>query len=105
MAAKKKTTKRNSATALHETLDRLEKDLPPNLGKLVKQVRRGLTDLEKQVERTRKDSEARWERQQNQVRRDIAGVLRKLEKAVEPSRKSARKSPRRKAAAGASTAS
>ncbi len=100
MAAKKKTTKRNTTRGLHRTLDRLERDLPPNLGKLVKQVRRGLVDLEKQVDKTRKESEQRWERQQTQVRRDIAAVLRKLEKAVAPPKKHSRKSTPRKAAAG-----
>ena len=100
MAAKKKTTKRNNTRGLHRTLDRLERDLPPNLGKLVKQVRRGLVDLEKQVDKTRKESEQRWERQQTQVRRDIAAMLRKLEKAVEPPRKRTPKSTSRKATAG-----
>jgi hypothetical protein len=103
MAAKKKTTKRSNTHGLHETLDRLEDELPPNLGKLVKQVRRGLVDLEKQVDKTRKESEKRWERQQTQVRRDIAAMLRRLERAVEPPKKRARKSTPRKAAAGAAS--
>lgn len=97
--AANKTTRRNNSRGLHDALDRLEKELPPNLGKLVKQVRRGLVDLEKQVEKTRKESEQRWARQQTRVRRDIAAMLRKLEKAVEPPRKRTRKSTPQKAAA------
>ena len=57
-----------------------------------------LLDLEKQVEKTRRDSERRWERQQTQVRRDIAALLRRLERAVEPPKKRTRKAPARKTA-------
>ena len=95
MAAKKKTTRRNNTKPLHQALDRIEKELPSNLGKYVHQVRKGLDDLEKQIEKTRKEGEDRWERQQNQVRRDIAAMLRRLEKAVAPPKKRA---PRKKAA-------
>ena len=96
MAQRKKTTKKTNNRGLHDALDRIEKELPPNLRKMVKQLRKGLVDLEKQVEKTRKESEQRWERQQNQVRRDIAAMLRKLEKAVEPPKKRTRKSTPRK---------
>ena len=98
MATKKKTTKRSSTRGLHNALDRIEKELPPNLSRLVKQVRRGMVDLEKQVEKTRKEGEQRWARQQTEVRREIAALLRRLEKAVEPPKKRTRKTPSRKAA-------
>ena len=86
MAARKKTTKRGDRSH-HHALDRIERELPPNLRRLVKQVRRGFVDLEKQVERTRREGEVRWKRQQLQMRRDIAALLRRLEKAVDPPKK------------------
>ena len=105
MTTKKKTTKRSSSRGIHNALDRLERDLPPNLSRLVKQIRRSMLDLEKQLEKTRREGEQRWARQQTEIRRDIAALLRRLEKAVEPPKKRTRKAPSRKAASAASSAS
>ncbi len=87
MATKKKSKTRKKTSpreAIHDTLNRLEKELPPNLSGMVRQMRRSMLDLEKQIDKTRKDSERRWERQQIQLRRDLASMLRRLEKAVAP---------------------
>ncbi len=87
MATKKKSKTRKKTSpreAIHDTLNRLEKELPPNLSRIMRQMRRSMLDLEKQIDKTRKDSERRWERQQIQVRRDLAAMLRRLEKAVAP---------------------
>ena len=64
MAAEKKTTKKkarrgNPRDAITETLNRLERDLPPNLSRMVRQVRQNLLDLEKQVEKARAKGRAR----------------------------------------------
>ena len=94
---KKKTRRGNPRVAITETLNRLEKELPPNLSRMVRQVRKNLLDLEKQVEKARSDRERRWDRQQAQLRREIAKVLRRMEQAVEPKPStSRRKAPRKK---------
>ena len=51
--------------------------------------------------KARKEGEQRWDKQQTQVRKDIAALLRRMEKAVDPPKKRTRKAPRKKAAAGA----
>ena len=103
MAQRKKTVKKTGSRGLHDALDRIEKELPPNLRKVTRQLRKGLIDLEKQVEKTRRDSERRWERQQTQVRREIASLLRKLEKAVEPKKRTRKSAPRKTTRSKATT--
>lgn len=105
MAARKKTTQRGTSRSHHHALDRIEKELPPNLRRLVKQVRRGFVDLEKQVDRTRREGEVRWKRQQLQMRRDIAAMLRRLEKAVDPPKKRKRTTKKKTTTAPASSSS
>jgi siroheme synthase (precorrin-2 oxidase/ferrochelatase) len=88
MTRKKKTTARKrtkrSTPSLAAALDRIQKELPPNLRRLVTQVRRGVRDLEKQIEKQRVERERRWEKQQTDFRRDLAKALKRLEKAVAP---------------------
>ncbi len=88
---KKKTGRRSSSReALAETLDRLERDLPPNFARALQQIRRSLVQLEKQIDKGRADGERRWNRAETQLRRDLARLIGRLEKAVEP-RPAARK--------------
>ena len=88
---KKKTGPRSSSReALAETLDRLQRDLPPNLARALQQIRRNLLELETQIEKARADRESRWSRAEVQLRGDLARLIRRLEKAVEP-RPTARK--------------
>ena len=106
MAARKKSAARRAGSrardALEESLRQLEKQLPFDLQRLVRQLRANLKDLQTQLERMRADREGRWNRMQLQVRRDAARLFRRLEKAVEP--KPARKSrPRKKKAAAPAT--
>ena len=83
--AKKKTgPKSSSREALTETLDRLQRELPPNLSRALQQIRRNLLELEKQIEKARADRERRWSRAEVQLRGDLARLIRRLEKAVEP---------------------
>ena len=88
MAARKKRAARSAGArardALEESLRQLEKQLPFDLSRLVKQLRSNLKDLQAQVERMRADREGRWNRMQIQVRRDAARLFRRLEKAIEP---------------------
>ncbi len=82
---KKKTGRRSSSReALAETLDRLERDLPPNFARALQQIRRRLVEFEKQIEKGRADRERRWNRAETQLRRDLARLIGRLEKAVEP---------------------
>ena len=99
--AKKKSMARGASErardALEESLRQLEKQLPFDLSKVVRQLRSRLNELQAQVERMRAERESRWNRMQLQVRRDAAKLFRRLEKAVEP--KPARKTrPRKKKA-------
>ena len=70
--------------ALEDSLRQLEKQLPKNLSRMVRQLRANLSTLQSQIERLRADRDARWTRLQTQVRRDAAKLFRRLEKAVEP---------------------
>ena len=91
MAARKNKTTRmkTSRRSAQEALNRLEKELPPNLRRLVKQVRRNLNDMQKQLEKARTDREARWNQMETQMRRDAVKLIKRLEKVIEP--KTARK--------------
>ena len=111
MAAKRTgTTKRATArkTAHKKTprmsdsrsLDRLEKELPTNLARLVRQVRRSLNDMERQLEKARADGEKRWSKIETQARSDTARLLRKLENAVEPSKRTRKKATPRPQGSG-----
>src|SRR5262245_58560958 len=102
MPARKKRATRSAGArareALEESLRQLEKQLPFDLSKLVRQLRANLKELQAQVEQLRADREGRWNRLQIQVRRDAARLFRRLEHAIEP--KPARKpSPRKKKSA------
>ena len=115
MAARKKTRRKvaprkkarkspaeAARAALDSNLRQLEKQLPKNLASGVRELRENLRDLEKQVDKARAEREERWQKLENQIRRDVARVLRRLEKAVAPAaKKPARKKPAaKKKAAG-----
>ena len=99
MAAKRtgtprgRTARKTGAMRVSHSLDRLERELPSNLAQLVRQVRRGLNDMEKQLEKARSDGERRWSKIETRLRSDTARLLRKLEKAVEPPKRTRRKPP------------
>ena len=91
--ARKTARKKTRAIRVSDSLDRLERELPSNLGQLVRQVRRGLNDMEKQLEKARSDGERRWSKIETRLRSDTARLLRKLEKAVEPPKRTRKKPP------------
>jgi hypothetical protein len=88
------------------TVQRLEAELPPNLGQYVRRMRKDLARLEKQLvsaqEGARKRwahllreashqlgrvealGEREWRKRTTRVRRDAVKLLRRLEKAIEP---------------------
>ena len=91
--ARKTARKKTGAMRVSDSLDRLERELPSNLAQLVRQVRRGLNDMEKQLEKARSDGERRWSKIETRLRSDTARLLRKLEKAVEPPKRTRKKPP------------
>ena len=104
MAAKQSSTKstrpkRSSpGDALDDGLRQLEKQLPKNLAGGVKELRKNLRDLQRQIDKARKERDDRWQKLENQIRKDAARALRRLEKAVAPASKPARKKTAKKAA-------
>lgn len=114
MVARKKQTARAKTTrkspreqaqaALDDSLRQLEKRLPKNLASVARDLRRSLTKFQRQIDRVRKEREDRWNQIEDQIRRDAVRVLRRLEKAVEPQRRTgARKKTARKKATPAKT--
>jgi hypothetical protein len=115
MAARKKTTRRSRSggaimtDTLNDTLKQIEARLPANVKPVVRQLRQLVSDLQKQIDRARAERDARWSRIETQLRREAVSILRRLEKAVQPSgarktsrKKTARRKTTRKAAAGSS---
>lgn len=131
MASKRKTTRKgvgkkkkaSSRSRSTVALDRIEHELPENLAQFSHRVRRKLTQLERQLEHARDDyarrsaralrkashqlgrfeamGEKQWKRLTSEARRDAVKVLRQLEKAIEPPKKTVRrKTARKKSAAG-----
>lgn len=108
-ASRRKTARRrwNPRDALEEGLRDLEQRLPANLRGAVRDLRANLKSVQAQLEKMRRDREERWHRIETQLRRDIANLLRRLEKAVAPrsgGRSAARKAPRRKTSTRKKTA-
>ena len=93
MPARKKTIRshepRTRAASLGGALGRLPGGLPASLRRLVQQVRSGLRQLERQVAKGRAERERRFEQQQRRLRRDLAGLLRRLGHAIDPDRPAA----------------
>lgn len=79
-------------SAIDDGLADLEKQLPGNLKKLVRDFRKNLKDLQRQMDKARAEREARWEKRADRLRRDAAELLKRLEKGVRP--------PTRKKSAG-----
>jgi hypothetical protein len=128
---KKAAPKRKTATpakAPKPVLAQLEADLPPTLRDFSRRVRRGLVRLEKRIEKDGRDArrqgvrmlreashrlghleaqgEREWRRQTLRARRATVALLRRLERAVEPPRKTKpRKTKPRKAKPRKKTAS
>ena len=67
-------------------LQRLERQLPAPIARLMRELVKNLREAQRQLEAARSEREARWQRLQTQLRRDAARLLRQLEKAVEPPR-------------------
>ena len=105
---RKKTPPRRSAIgAIDDALKELEKQSPKGMQTLVKDFRKNVRTLEKQIESAQAQREARWERFENEVRRDVAKLLRRLEKSVSAgtSKKTAGRRPAGKKAAARKRAS
>jgi hypothetical protein len=106
MAARKRTTRRSAGRSgsgggmmsetLDDTLKQIEGRLPANLKPMVRQLRQLVRDLQKQIDRARAERDARWNRIETQIRKETVSILRRLEKAVQPS--AVRKKTTRKAA-------
>ena len=67
-------------------LQRLERQLPTPIARLMRELVKNLREAQRQLEAVRSEREARWGKLQTQLRRDAARLLRQLEKAVEPPR-------------------
>ena len=97
MAARKKVS---ASKRFQAALSDLERRLPPNLRSAVRDMRANLRVFQQQLERARLDRDARWRKIQSQMRRDLARLLQRLEKALAPTgggrARSRAKSPRRK---------
>lgn len=115
MAARKKTTRRSRSggaimtDTLNDTLKQIESRLPANMKPVVRQFRQLVRDLQKQIDRARAERDARWGRIETQIRKEAVSILRRLEKAVEPSggrkrtrKKTSRRKTSRKKGAGRS---
>ena len=80
-APKRKARRRGASLAdrtrdvVEGNLKELERQLPKNLGKLVRDLRGNLKDLEKQIDKARKDREARWDKVEKQIRKDTGKVF------------------------------
>ena len=107
MTARKKTARsrarsasQRARNAFEEGLRDLERRMPSNLRSTVRDLRENLRAFQHQMERGRQEREVRWRRLQTQVRRDVARLLQRLEKAVAPAAnapaRSRRASPRRR---------
>ena len=104
-ATSRKSPREQAQAALDDSLRQLEKRLPKNLAGVARDLRRNLNKFQRQIDRARKEREDRWNRIEDQIRRDAVKVVRRLEKAVEPQRKTvARKKATRKKATPAKTA-
>ena len=77
-------------------LQRLERQLPAPIRRLMRELVKNLREAQRQLEAARSEREARWQKLQTQLRRDAARLLRQLEKAVEPPRQKARRARPRK---------
>lgn len=86
MTARKKKTRRSTNTRTRNAIDSglrdLEKRLPANLRGPVRDLRANLASLQKQMDKARREREERWRKLESQIRRDMARLLRRLEKAV-----------------------
>jgi DNA-binding protein H-NS len=88
--------RRSLSVDWERSLDRLERQLPAPVRRLLRQLVRNLQQAQRQLERARAERDVRWQKLQTQIRRDAARLLRQLERAVEPPapRKARRARPR-----------
>ena len=110
MSARKTTRKKTSnvRARARRTIDvnlrDLEKRLPQNMRGIVREVRANLHRVQQQMDKARREREQRWRRLEEEIRGEIAKLLRRLEKAVAtntPARtKTRRKKPARRKTAG-----
>jgi hypothetical protein len=125
MAARRTKTRSTRTAAARRrgstALDRIEKELPPNLKLFAQRVRKGLGRLERQLDsaqrgarhrwvrllrdvsiqlgRLEAEGERRWRQQTERARRDAAALLRRLEQAIQPPAPKRKKAARRPGAA------
>ena len=83
---------------LAASLAQLQKQVPKGMQGVVRDLRKNLRDVQRQIEKAQAEREERWQRLETQVRTDTARLLKRLEKAIEPSpaRKAAKKSTARR---------
>jgi hypothetical protein len=115
--ARKTARKRAAAKRAPSAVARLEQELPETLAQFSRHVRTRLTRLEREIQRSEAsrrftrllrdashqlgqweaEGERRWRKLSTSARRDAAGLLRRLERAIEPPK------PRRKGNPGKAT--
>jgi DNA-binding protein H-NS len=78
--------RRRSGSDWERSLARLQRQLPAPLSRMLRELMRNLREAQRQLDAARRERDARWQKLQTQLRKDAAGLLRQLEKAVEPSR-------------------
>jgi adenylate kinase/ribonuclease R len=118
MAVRRKNRrKKTGARTARKTRKRITRrrsgpELPSNLTELWRQVLRGLREFEKRLEKAREQREAFWRRREEQTRREILKLVRRVEKAISGSQRkkaasrkktSRKKATRRKAVRKSST--
>ena len=67
-------------------LQRLERQLPAPIRRLMRDLVKNLREAQRQLEAARAERDARWQKLQTQLRTDAVRLLRQLEKAVQPPR-------------------
>ena len=78
--------RRSTSTDWERNLQRLERQLPAPIARLMRELMRNLREAQRQLEAARSERDVRWKKLQTQLRSDAARLLRQLEKAVEPRR-------------------
>lgn len=88
MPARKKTPRtrkpRSRSASQRRPLDRPAAALPTGLRHLVQQLQRGLRQLEQPLAKGRAERGRSFEERQHRMRRSLAGLLRRLERAIDP---------------------
>jgi DNA-binding protein H-NS len=90
MAARKR---RTATTDFERNLRSLEKELPAQVRKVLRQMGKNLREAQRQLEAARAERDARWNKLQKQMRKDATQLVRQLREAVSPPQKTRRARP------------